>query len=308
MSDTAMDATVRAQEWCAEACAVRDFCVSMGRSLDSQFAGFYRNIVEPFSRIREFRFEPLASDAAFDFDAANGLMTFNSKHIAMMESAVREILDEETRGIPDANDRLALGEVNALIRQAIGCYVIHEVRHISQGIALYEDVSALKEVNAGIIGALDLQADVEAARAYALMTVSAAGDQSIEAYLEAFAEAIYFMGRFNFRSFGVPMAKPWKVARALGLTMMLARIATARSEGRAVEIHSSGLPLDTPLLPAISEQFDIIVVQAYDGLTVVVTGKVPSDWLRTVCEMLGTAPFEKTLEEVVRLNRYLSIS
>src|SRR5262249_30714918 len=109
--------------------------------------------------------------------------------------------------------------------------------------------------------------------------------------------------------FGVPLNKPWKIARALGLTMMLARIAAAQVEGRVAEVHASGLKLDCPLMPIFGPDFGGLLVQALDDLRVLRTdAKTKPEALREICEMLDSKPFNQTLEAVVRLNRHLGIN
>lgn len=134
-------------------------------------------------------------------------------------------------------------ELFAIFDRVLAGFVLHELRHRTQGMEVYARVADVRATGGEMVMAqLDALADRDAAVAVAAINV--AGDSRDE-FLEMFQDALYLSSAYYFRVFPIPRDRPDKVARALGVLLMLARLATAKTSGRWNE--DPKFPLDAPL-------------------------------------------------------------
>lgn len=125
---------------------------------------------------------------------------------------------------------------------AVALFTLHELRHIDQNMASFEDVQILKSLDmAFVIAEFDLLADRDAVMAFALIFADAAAGGS---YLEAFKIGLFFSKQYFFRSFSFdPKSKPHKALRAASMLLMLARFAVHESCAQNLKT-----PLDAALI------------------------------------------------------------
>ena len=150
-----------------------------------------------------------------------------------------------------------------LVQLAIELFLLHEVRHSSQGVGNYADVQRIKIRSETLVGQFDLNADRDAAHGYALLRAIDERASDVETYLKYFSEALFFMGQYCFPAFKIPLSKPHKVTRALGLTLMLVRYILADRDNAVLKVHCAHLPLDAVLVPELSADWGRLTLFAY---------------------------------------------
>jgi hypothetical protein len=234
---------------------------------------------------------------------AGGTMTVNVGH-------VRNLLEAIIHDVDTAEARLEPSDLGRLVRLAIELFILHEVRHHSQGVSDYADVQKLKTISEMLVGQFDLFADRDAAHAYALLRAVEERAAKPADYVRYFSEALFFMGQFCFPAFKAPLVKPHKVARALGISLMLARIALAEKEGTTAVLQAGRLPLDTTLMPEIAADWSKLTIFAYnpDLQLIAVAIDIDSAVLRDICERLDDGNFDHLLPDVIRLLGLLRLS
>lgn len=287
---------------------LRRIVLREGEVWDRFYPGFKTRFVRPFESISAIRFAPLTSGAAFELNKSTGVMTMNTGHATGMFNAI--LLDVADTNGRSGVENLDESEVSRLMMMALMLLIFHEVRHSSQGVAEYDTMQGLKKLGLErVIGDLDLLADRDAAHAYAILNSIESGDPSSHAYITAFRDALFFMGQYCFPAFKVPQDKPYKVARALGLTMMLARIVLAERDNRIQQEHAGALPLDVALMPQIRPLYDGITILAYtpDLRVLSIDSDIDPTFLSSLCAKLDSAPFLEILEDAICLWRKLRL-
>ena len=267
--------------------------LSFGPAFESAQPGFIRKFVLPFKQIQRFEFDTISSGAAYEL--RDGVMTMNTAH-------VQNLLEAIVNDVDTAAYRLKDGEIGRLVRLAVELFILHEVRHTSQGVGDYADVQKLKALSEKLVGQFDLLADRDAAQAYALLRATEKKKSNYNDYVRHFGEALFFMGQYCFPAFKAPLTKPHKVARALGLTMMLARIALWHELGHDAK-RADRLPLDTPLMPEIASDWTKITIFAFnpDLQLVAIAVEVDPEQLENICERLDKGNFDYVLVDVIKL-------
>jgi hypothetical protein len=266
-----------------------------GKAFERIAPGFNQRFVIPFKEIKRIEFKEITSGAAFEIE--DGFMTMNTGHI-------RGLLLEIVTDVDNSPHQLQESEIGRLVRLAIELFILHEVRHLSQGVDEYESVQKLKIIAEKLVGQFDLIADRDAAHAYALLRGAEKKKSNFGDYIRHFGEALFFMGQFCFPAFKTPLNKPHKVARALGLTMMLARIALAQTLGYDAK-RANSMPLDTALMPEIAPDWAKITIFAFnpDLHLVAIAVEVDPIMLESICERLDDGNFEYLLVDVIKLIR-----
>lgn len=276
--------------------------VRHGAALERLFPGFADRFIVPIKRITAFHFAVIGTGAAYVLDEA-GVMTVNVSHIVGMLARIADDVEADALVSP-AERRLAPTEFGRLMRLAVEVFLLHEIRHISQGISEYGTVQKLKAASAKpIIGTLDLIADRDAAYAYALLQSIEARDISVKVYLQHFAEALFFGLTYGFPAFKVD--QPHKTARALGIAMMLARVVAAQRAGTLEAQQESMLPLHTTLIPHIDPTETAIAVLATtpDLRLVTIEAELDRATVQHLCARLDSGESMPVLEETMQLMR-----
>jgi hypothetical protein len=183
---------------------------------------------------------------------ASGAFVVQDGHLRIAEAPIPRLLNVVVR---DLNKRLAEGdpsleqdEVPRILERVFVQYVLHEVRHRTQGLANLSDVQTLRAIaGAGAMLDYDVQADRDAALASAALYAS---DESRAAFLAAFREALFFSTQYFFEVFPIPAERPDKIARAMAILFMAARLAK-RDLGQPT-VEDDSLPLDATLYVSLS--------------------------------------------------------
>lgn len=171
------------------------------------------------------------------FDIVGGVLKLQPRFIQKTLNFVISELARDENGI-------APSEYMIVCKDVFCVYLLHELRHVEQGIGKYSTIRQLKEFRfAEIIAEFDLLADRDAASAFAILKSD--NDDQI-AYLEHFQEALFFSAQYFFRTFEFSKRRPHKVLRSVGLILML---------GRLIETSGNhGLDYAIPLDSTISLQ------------------------------------------------------
>jgi hypothetical protein len=188
------------------------------------------------------------------FVVQNGTLALNLQpvlslmHFTMEDIRARILGSDvapEPREIMEAQNRVFL------------VYLLHELRHRTQGIGAYGLVGQLKNV-AGreSMAKLDLAADRDAAYAFAAIT---AGKSDRRAFLEAYKEALFYSGAYYFKVFSLGSGRPDKTARAIGNSLMCARFAH-NDHFDDMTACVGKLPLETSLYVELAPSQDRLVL------------------------------------------------
>lgn len=114
-------------------------------------------------------------------------------------------------------------EIVAMQEDAVIIYCLHELRHISQGLATKSHVVEMTSVSGKEkLAELDIVADRDAMSAYAF--VKSGGNDTLE-YLDYFSKALYYSISIFLNVFNFSIDRLDKFSRAAGLVLMQSRFA-----------------------------------------------------------------------------------
>lgn len=214
----------------------------------------------PMKSITKFRMKPFAG-GAFAFDSETGVFTINLDPLLALFG---EVLDDIRSTDAAGGHVLDRDEIHPLLRRVFRLYLLHELRHLGQGLADHASVQALKKIaGEGYLAELDLYADRDAAAAYAALQVYGnSGGRA--AYLEHFREALFYSGQYSFRVFRFTMERPPKMARAVGLALMAARLARVDLQDADLSNIEDASPLDAVISVKLTRDYDSLAVTIND--------------------------------------------
>lgn len=272
----------------AEAEALRFEVLRLAGEGSPHFPQFEHAFGKPMRDISSFRIRPL-KEGAFCFDPASGLFVLNLQPLLVL---MGQVLDDIRRA-DHGRHFLDRDEIHPLMRRVFRLYVLHEVRHLAQGIGDYASVGAVKKI-AGheFLADLDLFADRDAAAAYAaLQTYGRGADRS--AYLQHFGEALFFSGQYSFPVFRFTLDRAPKMSRAIALTLMAARLARLDLEHSDISELERFSPLDGCVTVKVSPDYCSIIVVLSDPDTHVIniTCEVPDGKLRALASAIEDGDF-----------------
>lgn len=183
------------------------------------------------------------ANAITDLDTQDGSFLVDDGILKVARTAVCQILDavEKKHCASPYTDKIAVSKL--LFR----CFVLHEIRHRSQGLETYSSVQILKSAGGRqAMMEMDVIADRDAA--YLLAILQAPADR--RAHLAAFRNAIALTQEYFFDAFYPSPRRDDKVSRAVSILMMAARLVDLDA---AVNLYEqSELPLDAPLIAFVS--------------------------------------------------------
>lgn len=199
------------------------------------------------------------------------------------------------------NPALDFDELIGLFNKVIRGYVFHELRHRTQGLELYERVGDVRATGGNMVMAqIDAQADRDAAVAAAAVD----GFSNREQFLNAFQEALFLSTAYYFRVFPIPTNRPDKVARALGVLLMLARLAASHSPVGFRE--DSKFPLDAPLFAFLHKDRKLLTI--WRGEPQILLGHSNDEGeISELCDDVIAGRFEKAISRCVSLLRRCGI-
>ena len=179
------------------------------------------------------------------FSVEGGTLRIAEGPVAKLLAAV---VSKYEQSLLDNASSVEADELPVLLERVFIEYVFHEVRHRTQGLGLHGDVQALKSIaGKAAMTEYDVLADRDAALASAAIY---ADDESRAAFLKAFREALFFSTSYFFDVFPIPAERPDKIARAMAVLFMAARVAQRDFSTEVIEDQS--LPLDATLYVSLS--------------------------------------------------------
>ena len=293
-TDVRIDATLiaRLETRAAATCAkLVDLC---GGS-DAIAAELQKKYLAAVADVEHVTIETLATDhGAFLVD--EGRLRISEEPIARL--LIFALEDIRGRATDDPAERYP-DEIPELLERVFVDYILHELRHRTQGIGDYNIVQQLG--NAGgkdVIAEFDVVADRDAAFTYA--AIHAEGDGRNE-FLASFKEALFLSCAYFFPVFRPSIDRPDKIARAIAVLLMAARLSDKALNDPIVE--GDALPLDAPLFATLSlgeNQLAIYKAEPSKRLLAVATdraGDGVSDLVAKVCD----GDFDSALEKSVAL-------
>lgn len=161
------------------------------------------------------------------FYLSSGTLTLNA---VPLQKTFEIILQE----VSSESIELDPSEFMPLCKMVVAIFLLHEMRHIDQGVERYEDIQTLKELGfSPLIAKFDLLADRDALVAFSqIFSDTFDGDE-----LLAFKTGLAFSPRYFFRAFDFdPLTKPHKTLRAVSLILMLARIFQSQEPDRTPKV------------------------------------------------------------------------
>lgn len=266
---------------------LREELVSNASFVEYFVGGARQKFVEPLIQYENgFIVSEEPSDAGFEVeDHTRRIKLFVGGLDLMMDEICRRRLDRPTR--------------RGLQRQACESYVLHELRHVSQGMAMFAGVQEIK-ANAGltVLGQIDLIADIEAARVHAAMNIGRSGNQNWNAYWWALRTNLFMMGEIAVKAFKAPSHKPHKIQRALGIAAMTSRLDRALASGVKFEPNLK-LPPDAIIWPAFTDGTGITILTIWPDIGVLHSG-VATDPVEfeALAADVDVRPFEDTIAKI----------
>ncbi len=170
------------------------------------------------SMIQDIRIRSLGQEA-FQIEGQTLVLNADS-----LERVFRTVDDDLGRG----GEGLDPAEFAFLCQMITAVFLLHEMRHIDQGIGSYSDVKKIQGLGlAPLIAEFDLLADRDA-----LLIFSEIYGEFFSSRLEAFQSGLWLSPNYFFRAFEFnPKEKPHKFLRAASLMLMLARTNEVTSPG-----------------------------------------------------------------------------
>jgi hypothetical protein len=157
------------------------------------------------------------------FSLKEGVLTINRIPLSALARYIRAdfvACREGARHVPDP------AMIDAVIKRTALLFLFHELSHVRQGVGRYESVAKLKQLaGANVMADLDLIADRDAA--IVVSGLLAGGKLDRREQLQAFKSMLFLMGQYCFPVFGFSRENLPKMARAVGLVLMAARLSAA---------------------------------------------------------------------------------
>jgi len=241
--------------------------------------------------------------------AEHGAFLVDEGWLRISEEPVARLLAfvlEETRGLAATSPRTIFpDEVPELLERVFVDYVLHELRHRTQGVGEYATVGQLKEAAGPMAMAeLDIFADRDAAFAYAALYAD--GDGRAE-FLTSFKEALFLSSAYFFRVFPPSADRPDKLARAIAVLLMAARLADRDLDEPFVE--RDDLPLDAPLFATLSTaKNELVIYKAEPSKELLAVAKdCNGDAVSELVADVRDGDFDSALEKSVTLLNRLNL-
>ncbi len=189
------------------------------------------------------------------FEVHDGVLRISETPIAHLLTVIVNDIEHQIDSGAVAIDAV---DVPDLLERVFAQYIFHELRHRTQGLTQHSDVQALKALGAAdLVADYDVLADRDAACAVATVY---AKDGTRNAYLSTFKEALFFSTNYFFQVFPIPSSRPDKIARAMSVLFMAARLAVRDLNDNDTVEENSEFPLDAPLKVTISTKDKMLAV------------------------------------------------
>lgn len=250
------------------------------------------------SDIAKVSIRPLAElDGAFKVESDE--LIVSEGHVARIIDAVNvEMMRRHLSG----EVIVSVEEIRSVYQQVFITFVMHELRHRTQGVERLDDVSKLRCLaTPSAMVRLDVNADADAATACAAIFGNYTQRRE---YLRAFQSAIALSLEYFFQAFPFAEAKHHKIERAAGIFIMAGRLALAELADHQFEDPS--LPLDTPLWVSLSvDKFRLSLHRGdtYPNLI----GVANDDQVPSLAKNIEAGHFEAALDNAIVLIKNMEI-
>ncbi|MBW6527195.1 hypothetical protein KZ813_10120 [Sphingomonas sp. RHCKR7] len=239
--DVQIDLLGRLEDGAAKACAkLTSYTCGDGAHAAELNGKFY----DAVASVGSVTIKSLAASAGA-FMLNGGVLAIDEEPVSRILSAVVEVVRRE---FDERGEVLDVSELPALLERVFVTYLFHEIRHTSQGLSLHGNVKELKSIaGPSVMAEYDALADRDAALAFSAIY---AESDTRESLLATLREALFYSTQFFFRAFPVPENRPDKIARAMAVLFMAARLVDEKSSG--IPEENSEFPLDSPLYVTLS--------------------------------------------------------
>jgi hypothetical protein len=273
---------------------LRTQILSNYKPLTSRLFDFDRNYGRLFQRLEKgFSISSERSEAGFFYE---------DNHVVLFPDGLDLILENilNRRDLPAVE-----GMREEILRHGIEMYVLHEVRHITQGIPDFSTVQMMKQVSGpDTVGKFDLIADVDAAKVQAAIITLRDGDWDEAIYFTNLRNSIFLCGEIGLDVFKAPLSRPHKVRRIVGLAITALRIETALPMLRFTSSHRLDVPLDSAIWPEFGDNGDAQFFQLVPSLCLLKTSvPVCSEDLQAVVARFGESSFAEIYADLRRVYR-----
>jgi hypothetical protein len=260
----------------------------------------FKTLLSRLSGAIRIEFVDLDSDAAFELTTETNDYRFNTKAAQILLASVDSEVAEENASRP-SDQRLGTREISRLKRDSIQLFLLHELSHVHQGLAQFETVQIIKDLDQpDLLGQLDVIADRNAAVLFAGIHAS----HDPETFLAKFEQALYLMGNYAFPAFKFPREKKHKVSRALGLCVMLSRIVMCTQRHLP---QDEILELLVPLYVYFGNDSILVLELSPTSKIVGYKAGLNETFIQGLTNSIGERPFKQLLAETIALCKVLDI-
>jgi hypothetical protein len=234
--------------------ALRTFStlIALSRSDKPQATELQDKFYEAVCDITDVRIEQFPENRG-SFYVHDGILHVNEGPVAQILSTATSEFEKRSA----ANDLdLAASELPKLLEKIFIDFLLHEIRHCTQGVESFDVVQRLKAAaGRSAMAEIDAYADRDAAWAYAS---AEAGWNDRKAFLEKFREALFLSGDYYFKVFPIISTRHDKIERAISVLLMAARL--ARVDLSTDVLERSNLPLDAALSVTLSSERNALAI------------------------------------------------
>jgi hypothetical protein len=265
---------------------VQEFVEADHDALGPLYPGIHSHVGSLRERGIKLSFADIGPDAAFVMQDDGRQMIF-SNQAAM---ALAEVVSSQSE--------IAKEDRPSFFRSLIILFILHEARHVTQGLSAHADARALKDIGQGdVIALYDLIADIDAAKAFAAFQCYAAESFTPEAFETHFVEALTLNVFYCLPAFGFPYEKPAKMGRAIGLVLMLARAGLLQFVSKSGIAGPQLRPLTEGIFVRSDEGYKSASVQWTEGACSIVTvERAPADqWVRRMAKAVAAGNMGEAL-------------
>jgi len=290
------------RRWSEEADVLKREVLELCRTGSEHYPELDKSFGVTLREITRFQIRDFAG-GAFAFDPSTGVFTINA---APLLSLLARVEEDIASSIGAADEGLSQSTLTIQIK-VFRTYLLHEICHIRQGVGCYGTVQALKRI-AGPkpMSDLDILADRDAAAVFAALECQIDGG-SRDSYLDHFKRALFFSGMYSFPTFKFDSSRPFKMARAIALTIMAVRLIEAGDMTESEEM--SRLPLDAALTVSVNGDYDSFAIMAGAPQAHVIRTllKIEGNELRELVTAIEEARFIDALDAAVSLMRLAKV-
>ncbi len=283
----------------ARALSTFERLAELGRADDARACELFDKFQPAISDIDQVRIAPLSDDEG-SFVVRDRILYINEDPVARLLHAVTTEFERRSA----ANDSIPdPAELPTLLESVFTDFLLHELRHRTQGVETYDTVQRLKAVGGNsAMAELDVLADRDAAWAYAAINV---GWGNRSEFLASFREALFLSSAYFFKIFPIPSGRHDKIERAIGVLLMAARLANLQFANTVVE--RSELPLDAPISIVLSSTRNSLAIYKGEPSKKLLGVANDADGVVQLVVDVGNGNFDSALVRSVKMMSRLNL-